>query len=146
MIFSNISNFYVWNLKENEIRQKQVFADIVYFDLIYHSEKKRENSNRGQKMSAKVCQRFLYSLPTLTDLQSKQQWKMGWQAQAYNGVPTVSVPPVKYSITHLTPGCIKKFCQYEYAIVTPLWSLVFGWSSGKSGKTKSFSNVVEGKF
>ena len=64
MIFSNISNFYVWNLKENEIRQKKVFADI-FFDLVYHSEKKRENSNRGQKMSAKVSQRFLYSLPTL---------------------------------------------------------------------------------
>jgi hypothetical protein len=45
--------------------KKQVFADIVYFDLVYHLEKKRENSNRGQKMSAKVCQRFLYSLPTL---------------------------------------------------------------------------------
>ena len=42
-----------------------IFADIVYFDLIYPSEKKRENSNRGQQMSAKVCQRFLYSLPTL---------------------------------------------------------------------------------
>jgi hypothetical protein len=26
--------------------KKQVFADIVYFDLILHSEKKRENSNR----------------------------------------------------------------------------------------------------
>ena len=44
---------------------KHVFADIVYFDLVYHLEKKRENSNRGQKMSAKVSQRFLYSLPTL---------------------------------------------------------------------------------
>ena len=44
-----------------------IFADIVYFDLIYPSEKKRENSKWGQKMSAKVCQRFLYSLPTLTD-------------------------------------------------------------------------------
>ena len=51
--------------------KKQVFADIVYFDLVYHSEKKRENSNRGQKMSAKVCQRFLYSLPTLGVM---QQW------------------------------------------------------------------------
>ena len=47
------------------MRQKQVFADIVYFDLVYHSEKKSENSNRGQKISTKVCQRFLYSLPTL---------------------------------------------------------------------------------
>ena len=45
--------------------KKQVFADIVYFYLVYHSEKKRENSNRGQKMSAKVCQRLLYSFPTL---------------------------------------------------------------------------------
>jgi hypothetical protein len=44
-------------LKENEIRQKQAFADIVYFDLVYPSEKKREISNRGQKMSTKVCQR-----------------------------------------------------------------------------------------
>ena len=73
LIFSNISNFYVWNLKENEIRQKQVFADIVYFDLIYHSEKKRENSNRGQKMSTKVCQRFLYSLRTLVVPLPRQQ-------------------------------------------------------------------------
>ena len=45
--------------------KKQVFADIVYFDLILHSEKKRENSNRGQKMSAKVCQKFLYCDLTL---------------------------------------------------------------------------------
>ena len=46
-----------------------IFADIVYFDLIYHSEKKREkkreNSNRGQKMSAKICQKFLYCELTL---------------------------------------------------------------------------------
>ena len=45
--------------------KKQVFADTVYFDLVYCSEKKRENSNRGQKMSAEVCQRFLYSLPSI---------------------------------------------------------------------------------
>jgi hypothetical protein len=47
--------------------KKQVLADIIFFwfGLVYHSEMKRENSNRGQKMSAKVCQRFLYSLPTL---------------------------------------------------------------------------------
>ena len=55
-------------LKKMKSDKKQVFADIVYFDLIYHSEKKRENSNRGQKMSAKVCQRFLYSLPTLAPI------------------------------------------------------------------------------
>ena len=42
-----------------------IFADIVYFDLIYPSEKKRENSNRGQKMSAKICQKFLYCDLTL---------------------------------------------------------------------------------
>jgi hypothetical protein len=47
--------------------KKQVFADIVYFDLIYPSEKKRENSNRGQKMSAKVCQKFLYFDLTLVE-------------------------------------------------------------------------------
>ena len=41
-----------------------IFADIVYFGLIYPSEKKRENSN-GKIMSTKVCQRFLYSIPTL---------------------------------------------------------------------------------
>ena len=40
--------------------KKQVFADIVYFDLIYPSEKKRKNSNRGQKMS-KVFVFFTYS-------------------------------------------------------------------------------------
>jgi hypothetical protein len=42
-----------------------IFADIVYFDLIYSSEKKRENSNRGQKMSAKICQKILYCELTL---------------------------------------------------------------------------------
>ena len=41
-----------------------IFADIVYFGLIYPSEKKRENSN-GKIISTKVCQRFLYSIPTL---------------------------------------------------------------------------------
>ena len=45
-----------------------IFADIVYFDLIYPSEKKRENSNRGQKMSAKICQKFLYCELTLGGL------------------------------------------------------------------------------
>ena len=52
-------------LKKLNSDKKQAFADIVYFDLIYHSEKKRENSNRGQKMSAKVCQKFLYCDLTL---------------------------------------------------------------------------------
>ena len=37
-----------------------IFADIVYFVLIYPSEKKGENSNKEQKMSAKICQKFLY--------------------------------------------------------------------------------------
>ena len=55
--------FETWKKMKSD--KKHVFADIVYFDLVYHSEKKRENSNRGQKMSAKVSQRFLYSLPTL---------------------------------------------------------------------------------
>ena len=31
--------------------QKQLFADIVCFDFIYHSEKKRENSNVGNFQS-----------------------------------------------------------------------------------------------
>ena len=52
-------------LKQMKSDKKQVFADIVYFDLIYPSEKKRENSNRGQKMSAKICQKFLYCELTL---------------------------------------------------------------------------------
>ena len=52
-------------LKQMKSDKKQVFADIVYFDLIYPSEKKRENSNRGQKMSAKICQKFLYCDLTL---------------------------------------------------------------------------------
>jgi hypothetical protein len=55
-------------LKKIKSDKKQVFADIVYFDLIYHSEKKRENSNRGQKMSAKVFQKFLYCDLTLANL------------------------------------------------------------------------------
>ena len=40
-------------------------ADMVYFDLIYPSEKRRENSKRWQKMSAKICQMFLYGEFTL---------------------------------------------------------------------------------
>ena len=52
-------------LKQMKSDKKQVFADIVYFDLIYPSEKKRENSNRGQKMSAKIYQKFLYCELTL---------------------------------------------------------------------------------
>ena len=44
----------------------KIDADYYCFTVNgYHSEKKRENSNKGQKMSAKVCQRFLYSLPSL---------------------------------------------------------------------------------
>ena len=35
-------------LKKMKSDKKQVFADIVCFDLIYHSEKKRENSSRGK--------------------------------------------------------------------------------------------------
>jgi hypothetical protein len=47
----------------------KIDADYYCFTVNgYHSEKKRENSNRGQKMSAKVCQRFLYSLPTLAPI------------------------------------------------------------------------------
>ena len=42
-----------------------IFADTIYFGLIYPPEKKRENSNMGKIMSTKVCQRFLYSIPTL---------------------------------------------------------------------------------
>ena len=42
-----------------------IFSDIVYFDSIYPSEKKRENSKRGQKMSAKICQSFMYCELTL---------------------------------------------------------------------------------
>ena len=40
-----------------------IFADIVYFGLIYPSEKKRENSNRGKSCPP----RFLYSIPTLVE-------------------------------------------------------------------------------
>jgi hypothetical protein len=35
-------------LKKMKSDKKQAFAYIVCFDLIYHSEKKRENSNRGK--------------------------------------------------------------------------------------------------
>ena len=37
-----------------------ILADFVYFNFFYPSEKKRENSNMGQKMSAKIFQIFLY--------------------------------------------------------------------------------------
>ena len=62
-------------LKKMKSDKKQVFADIVYFDLIYHSEKKRENSNKGQKMSAKVCQKFLYCDLTLVKTETGTRWK-----------------------------------------------------------------------
>ena len=86
-----VSNIIIWNLRKYQnlslpvwesininpiesslkIKKKKksdknlIFADIDYFDLIYPSEKKRENSNRGQKMSAKICQKFLYCELTL---------------------------------------------------------------------------------
>jgi hypothetical protein len=44
--------------------KKQVFADIVYFDLVYHSEKKRENSNGTKDVRqglSKVFVIFTYS-------------------------------------------------------------------------------------
>ena len=62
-------SWVLWKFRKKKSDQNFIFADIVYFDLIHPSEKKRENLNRGQKMSAKVCQRFLYSLPTLAGLE-----------------------------------------------------------------------------
>ena len=47
-----------------KLDKKQVFADIVYFDI----QKRRGKIQTGDKLSAKVCQRFLYSLPTLVVL------------------------------------------------------------------------------
>ena len=46
-----------------KLDKKQVFADIVYFDI----QKRRGKIQTGDKLSAKVCQRFLYSLPTLVE-------------------------------------------------------------------------------
>ena len=48
-------------LEKNKSDTNLIFADIVYFGLIYPPEKKRENSNRGKSCPP----RFLYSLPTL---------------------------------------------------------------------------------
>ena len=39
--------------------KKQLFADIVCFDLIYHSEKKRENLNRGKSCPPRFVKGFL---------------------------------------------------------------------------------------
>ena len=58
---------------ENLVDKNLIFADIVYFDLIYPSEKKRENSNRVQKMFAKVCRKFLNSLPILVSFYNRSR-------------------------------------------------------------------------
>jgi hypothetical protein len=38
--------------------KKQLFTEIVCFDLIYHSEKKRENSNRGKSCPPRFVKGF----------------------------------------------------------------------------------------
>jgi hypothetical protein len=38
--------------------KKQIFADIICFDLIYHSEKKREKSNRGKSCPPRFVKGF----------------------------------------------------------------------------------------
>ena len=48
------------NMKSDK---KQLFADIVRFDLPFRKEDGK--FKQGKIMSTKVCQRFLYSLPTL---------------------------------------------------------------------------------
>ena len=70
-----------------ESEEKQVFADAISFDFIYHAEKKWENSNRGQKMSGKIYQKFLNCDFTLS------------KAQSVNKVTSVSpkkLPRTKY--------------------------------------------------
>ena len=47
-------------LKKMKSDEKQVFADIVCFDLIYHSEKKRENSNRGNHVHQGLSKVFVF--------------------------------------------------------------------------------------
>ena len=49
--------------------KKLIFADIVYFGLIYPSEQKRENSNRGKSCPP----RFLYSIAS--EKKSFQFWQ-----------------------------------------------------------------------
>ena len=61
------------NLKKMKSDKNLIFADIVYFDLIYPSEKKRENSNRGKSCPPRFVKGFcilylLYHLPTYLDL------------------------------------------------------------------------------
>ena len=80
-------------LKKKKSDKKQVFADIVYFDLIYHSEKKRENSNRGQKMSAKVCQKFLYCDLTLGRVAEFYCGVFGAFLVAFSAHIFVNLPP-----------------------------------------------------
>ena len=43
--------------------KKQLFADIVCFDLPFRKEE--EKFKQGKIMSTKVCQSFLYSIPIL---------------------------------------------------------------------------------
>ena len=45
-------------LKKMKSDKKQVFADIVCFYLIYHSEKKRENSNRRKSCPPRFVKGF----------------------------------------------------------------------------------------
>ena len=58
MIFSKISNNYVWNLKKYEIRHC-----LFWFDLPFRKEEGK--IKQGKIMSTKVYKRFLYSIPTL---------------------------------------------------------------------------------
>ena len=45
-------------LKKMKSHKNQVFSDIVCFDLIYHSEKKRGNSNRGKSCPPRFVKGF----------------------------------------------------------------------------------------
>ena len=78
LIFSNISNFYVWNLKENEIRQKTgiCWHCLFWFGLPFRKEEgkfKQGTKNVRQGLS-KVFVFFTYSSYSLALVHSTSSW------------------------------------------------------------------------
>ena len=57
---AKISNNFFETLKKRKSDKKQVFADIVCFDLIYQSEKKRGKFKHGTKYVCQDLSKVLY--------------------------------------------------------------------------------------
>ena len=66
-LFGNLS-WVLWKFKKNEIRQKLdiCWHCLFWFDL--PTRKEEGKFKQGEIMYTKVCQRFLYSIPTLVTI------------------------------------------------------------------------------